>query len=73
MATLEAKLAELRTREGVLLVSIEKEEDKIRAVHKELASEDTELMEERRKVETQEAELQREMVRENILEPVNAA
>ena len=73
MATLEVKLAELCVREGVLLASIEKEEDKIRAVHEELASEDTELMEERRKVEKQEAELQREMVSKKILEPVNAA
>ena len=62
MAALEAKLAVLRKQEQEILASITSQESKIRAVHDELSGENSQLAQERREIEKQEKQLQKEVV-----------
>ena len=64
MAALEAKLAALREEESQLLTAIGEEEEKIQAVHGELAGDHSQLSEERELLKGREKKLQEEVVRE---------
>ena len=69
MAVLEAKLAELRAKEQEVLEHIGEEEGRIRTVHEELASENGQLAEERKQVQTREEEFAKEVVSPSLSHP----
>ena len=64
IVTLETKLAELKEQKSGILSSIGDEEERIRSIHEELSSENGQLAEERRQVESKEEKLQKEVVSE---------
>lgn len=64
IATLETKLAELREQKSGVLSSIGAEEERIRSIHEELSSENGQLAEERRQIESKEEKFQKEVVSE---------
>lgn len=62
IATLEAKLLDLREQRSGILSSISEEERRIGSIHEELSSENGQLAEERRQIEKKEEQLQVEVV-----------
>lgn len=64
IATLEAKLVDLREQRSSILSSISEEERRIGSIHEELSSENGQLAEERRQIEKKEEQLQVEVVSE---------
>ena len=63
---MEAKLVELREEEGRIGRSIQSAEEKIEAVRQEMATENTQLREERAEVERQEQEVLKETVSQSV-------
>lgn len=62
IATLEAKLVDLREQRSGILSSISEEERRIGSIHEELSLENGQLAEERRQIEKKEEQLQVEVV-----------